>query len=307
MRCQLPNFLVENFQIHKYISQTLLTVAKWNLYQHVFHSILNRTTCCIGILIEYLWRAASRYGTTVHSHRKKCLGAKLGHWPWMTLEMVKRPYKLVYVNKWTTHPVSAPQETKWNTHFVTIGKYGVRKGQWPQMTFKGPRCNVKCRVWSSSHLNLHSSQWQQNTWLKTQFRWKKIAHKMFHLWRHSPVTWPDPVNYLPEVSQRMPRKLCKISARSVQCFGSHFRKAHGGGSINPLPPCQQRLGKKLVEWVQTFRHWKTAYFVLWPLMRQWWITVPLASFIYANYLLIEWGIAQAGLEWGIAQAGQART
>ena len=45
--------------------------------------------------------------------------------------------------------------------------------------------------------------------------------------------------FLPKVAQMMPHKLCKISARSAQPFGGHFRKTHGG-CITP-PPLRVRV------------------------------------------------------------------
>ena len=49
----------------------------------------------------------------------------------------------------------------------------------------------------------------------------KVGRRQYLLWRHSSVTWPDPVNFfLPKAARRMPHKLCKISARSAQRFGA---------------------------------------------------------------------------------------
>ena len=39
---------------------------------------------------------------------------------------------------------------------------------------------------------------------------------------------------LPKAAERMPHKLCKISARSAQRFGGNSRKTHGGVSPPPL-------------------------------------------------------------------------
>ena len=63
----------------------------------------------------------------------------------------------------------------------------------------------------------------------------KIGRRLYILRRHSSVTWPDKENFWRKGAQRMPHKLCKISARSDQQFGGHFRKkAHGG--CHPLSP-----------------------------------------------------------------------
>ena len=75
----------------------------------------------------------------------------------------------------------------------------------------------------------------------TSVKKKTVGGCKYHLWRHSSVTWPDPINF--KVAQRMPHMLCKISARSAQRFGGHFRKLtvgcispsslHGRGLTHP--------------------------------------------------------------------------
>ena len=65
-----------------------------------------------------------------------------------------------------------------------------------------------------------------------------VGRRLFLLWHHSSVAWPDPVTFFsPKVAQRMPHKLCKISAQSAQRLGSHFRKkTHGVASTSPPSP-----------------------------------------------------------------------
>ena len=43
----------------------------------------------------------------------------------------------------------------------------------------------------------------------------------------------------------MPHKLCKISVRSAQRFGSHSRKTHGGCTN---PPPLARVKQRVVKW-----------------------------------------------------------
>ena len=63
----------------------------------------------------------------------------------------------------------------------------------------------------------------------------EILRRLFLLWRHSFVTWPDPTKFFsPKVPQRMLHKLWKISTRSSKRCGVQLRKTHGGvGCINP--------------------------------------------------------------------------
>ena len=67
---------------------------------------------------------------------------------------------------------------------------------------------------------------------ETRFPWK-IGRRLYLLWRHSSMAWPDPVIFLPKAAQRMLHKLCKILAQSAQRFESHFRKKLMGGRIDP--------------------------------------------------------------------------
>ena len=71
----------------------------------------------------------------------------------------------------------------------------------------------------------------------------EILRRLFLLWRHNFVTWPDPTKFFsPKVRQRMSHKLWKISARSSKRCGVQLRKTHGGvgGCINP-PPARARV------------------------------------------------------------------
>ena len=62
----------------------------------------------------------------------------------------------------------------------------------------------------------------------------EILRRLFLLWRHNFVTWPDLTKFFsPKVPQKMPHKLWKISARSSKRCGVQLRKTHGGGCINP--------------------------------------------------------------------------
>ena len=68
----------------------------------------------------------------------------------------------------------------------------------------------------------------------------KTGQRLYLLWRHSSVTWPDPVTFLLKDAQMIPHNLCKISAWSAQPFGGHSRKTHGG-LHHPPPPMRARV------------------------------------------------------------------
>ena len=70
----------------------------------------------------------------------------------------------------------------------------------------------------------------------------EILRRLFLLWRHNFVTWPDPTKFFsPKVAQRMPHKLWKISARSSERCGVQLRKTHGG--VASTPPDRARVKK----------------------------------------------------------------
>ena len=73
------------------------------------------------------------------------------------------------------------------------------------------------------------------TWLKTRFP-RKISRRLLLLWRHSSVTWPDPIIFLRKVEQRMPHQLCIFSAWSAKQRGGHLRETHKGFKHTPTPP-----------------------------------------------------------------------
>ena len=71
----------------------------------------------------------------------------------------------------------------------------------------------------------------------------EILRRLFLLWRHNFVTWPDPTKFFsPKVAQRMPHKLWKISARSSKRCGVQLRKTHGGVASTP-PPDRARVNR----------------------------------------------------------------
>ena len=113
-------------------------------------SILNRITCC-SLLTEYLWRTASRKGTALPQSAKPPDG-KLGQWPWLTSDNVKRHCKHVDVkNYMVTYSISVPKKNREISHY--IGLYGFSQGQWPRMTFEKSICIVKGQMWSSFDLS----------------------------------------------------------------------------------------------------------------------------------------------------------
>ena len=69
----------------------------------------------------------------------------------------------------------------------------------------------------------------------------KSCRRLFLLWRHNFVTWPDPTKFFwPKVAQSMPHKLWKISARFSKRCGVQLRKTHGG-LHQPPPPTGRGL------------------------------------------------------------------
>ena len=149
------------FQFPKSISRN--KTEKWNSYQRLLPSILNRMTFCFGILMEYLWCIAFRKGITSPSPEKSPEG-KLGQWPTLPSDQVcpvcigksKEALETGLCEKWATYSVSGPQDPpppQKNANLTTIGKYGVGQGQWPQMTFERSRCNFTAQMWSSLDLN----------------------------------------------------------------------------------------------------------------------------------------------------------
>ena len=65
----------------------------------------------------------------------------------------------------------------------------------------------------------------------------KSCQRLFPLWRHNFVTWPDlTIFFSRQVAQRMPHKLWKISAWYSKRLSVQLRKTHGGGGGASTPP-----------------------------------------------------------------------
>ena len=127
------------------------------------------------------------------------------------------------------------------------------RGQWPQVTLVDldphlAQCQGSHPVmyWHQSHqLSPFKSIAPRQVAFTHVFA--EIFRRLFLLWRHNFVTWPDPTQFfLPKVSERMPHKLWKISARSSKRCGIQLRKTHGGVASTP-PPDRARVKIVFVE------------------------------------------------------------
>ena len=119
---------------------------------------------------------------------------------------------------------------------------------WP---FKLIWLNVKGHIQSCIDINLinypHSSQ-SHHANLRLLTISLKSCRRLFLLWRHNFVTWPDSTNFVsPKVAQKMPHKLCKISARFSKRCGVQLRKTHGEVASTPLTG--RGLHDSMIEWL----------------------------------------------------------
>ena len=114
------------------------------------------------------------------------------------------------------------------------------RGQWPQVTLVDldphlAQCQGSHPVmyWHQSHqLSPFKSIAPRQAAFTHDFA--EILRRLFLLWRHNFVTWPDPTKFFsPKVAQRMLHKLWKISARSSKRCGVQIRKTHGGVASTP--------------------------------------------------------------------------
>ena len=84
----------------------------------------------------------------------------LVQWTWLTSELVKRPFKLVCMKKWTVYSFSRLQDHRslpTKTSILLLYRQVLASlDQWPRMAFKKPRYNVKSQIWFSSDLKQHS-------------------------------------------------------------------------------------------------------------------------------------------------------
>ena len=144
--------------------------------------------------------------------------------------------------QWTTNSDSAPQETPLNICRMVICHCEFNRGQWPQVTLVDldphlAQCQGSHPVmyWHQSHqLSPFKSIARRQVAFTHDFA--EILRRLFLLWRHNFVTWPDPTKFFsPKVAQRMPHKLWNISARSSKRCGVQLRKTHGGGLHQPPP------------------------------------------------------------------------
>ena len=123
---------------------------------------------------------------------------------------------------------------------LAIGHCEVNRGQWPQVTLIGLETHlVQCQ---GSHPVMHWHQSHQLSPFKSiaprqssfTHDFAEIRRRLFLLWRHDFVTWPDLTIFSPRVARKMPHKLWNISARFTKRCGVQLRKTHGG-CITPPP------------------------------------------------------------------------
>ena len=160
--------------------------------------------------------------------------------------MGKKWFGDVFRGQWTTDSDSAPQETPLNICRLVICHCEFNRGQWPQVTLVDldphlAQCQGSHPVmyWHQSHqLSPFKSIAPRQVAFTHDFA--EILRRLFLLWRHNFVNWPDPTKFFsPKVAQRMPHKLWKISARSSKRCGVQFRKTHGG--VASTPPDRARV------------------------------------------------------------------
>ena len=179
---------------------------------------------------------ASRKGTASPSSAKSPEG-KLGQWPWLKSDSVKRHYKHVYVKKLVTYSVSGSQETlKPQINHYSYLCMGSASSVTPDDLWK---VNMQCQrsdvvicwpkpfIISPLQSMAASSVAEKSGFLERSVRGCSSYDVI--------APWSDSVNFSPpKVAQRIRHKLCKISAISSQRFGGHFRKTHGWG-VAPTP------------------------------------------------------------------------
>ena len=85
-------------------------------------------------------------------------------------------------------------------------------------------------------------------WNNPPFLGKMAWPCLYLLWRHSSVTWHDPVKFdWPKVAQRRPHRLWKKIAWPDSQFGVHRQKTSGGGAHwPPLPGRGLRFDRRLM-------------------------------------------------------------
>ena len=110
-------------------------------------------------------------------------------------------------------------------------------------------------IWSCSEVNyscLHSSHWQQSTWLKTRFRWKMVGGGLIY---NVITPWPD---LIWSFFRQKLRKWCPISSAKFQrdppSASAAITEKHSWGS-RFHPPSLWRRGLRaslpccLVSWI----------------------------------------------------------
>ena len=146
-----------------------------------------------------------------------------------------------FLGQWTTDSDSAPQETPLNICRLVICYCEFNRGQWPQVTLVDLETYLaQCQ---GSHPVMYWHQSHQLSPFKSiaprQVAFihdlAEICRRLFLLWGHNFVTWPDRTNFFsPKVAQKIPYKLWKISARFFKRCGVQLRKTHGGLHQPPL-------------------------------------------------------------------------
>ena len=159
-------------------------MSVWNLHQRVPCSILNKIECCYCIPLQYLAYVLLLSRTASPSLAVIAVTVKI-QISLMTMigqgdveEVVWRRF----YEQWTTDSDSAPQETPQNICRLAICHCELNRGQWPRVTFVDLYTNLNNYP--------HSSQ-SHHAKLRLLTISLKSCRRLFLLWRHNFVTWPD--------------------------------------------------------------------------------------------------------------------
>ena len=139
--------------------------------------------------------------------------------------------------QWTTNSDSAPQEIPLNICWLAIGHREFNRGQWPQVTFVDFETHMMhgqgsqvVMYWHQSH---QLSPFKSIAPRQVAFT-LKYCRRLFLLWRHNFLTWPDHF-----FNQKL-RKICPIRYGKFQHdtpngVASSSEKLMGVASLPPPP------------------------------------------------------------------------
>ena len=165
-----------------------------------------------------------------------------------------------FYQQWTTYSDLAPQETPLSICRLVIGHCEVIRGQWPQVTLDDFETHVMQGQWSQLVMHWHQSH-QLSPFKSIAPRQVAFTHdllkscrRLFPLWRHNFVTWPDLTKFC--FHERL-RKGRPISYRKFQHdtsngLASSLEKLMGG-CINPPPLARVKIA--YIDWFPDFSIW----------------------------------------------------